>query len=241
MRTETQNTQRNSMPYILNIETATTVCSVSISKNEELLFCKELNEGFTHAENLHVFIQEGLSNCNLKADELNAVAVSKGPGSYTGLRIGASTAKGLAFALRIPLISIDTLQIMTAAAHIKQKEEAVYCPMIDARRMEVYTATYDTNLTELSQTEALIVDEVSISRFAKHSKIYFFGDGMLKCKDLLSRNGNSHFIDDIIPSAKFMPALAYQKFEKKLFENVAYFEPFYLKDFMVAKKKSDQG
>ena len=226
------------MAYILNIETATTVCSVSISKNEELLFCKELNEGFTHAENLHLFIQEALKPCELKADQLSAIAVSKGPGSYTGLRIGVSTAKGLAFALRIPLISVE-LQIMTVAAKLKSKEEGVYCPMIDARRMEVYTSVYDSQLNELSPIQALIVDEESISQFSKHPKIYFFGDGMSKCKELLSTNANSHFIEDIIPSAKYMSVLAFKKFENKNFENVAYFEPFYLKDFMVAKKKSN--
>jgi tRNA threonylcarbamoyladenosine biosynthesis protein TsaB len=227
------------MAYILNIETATTVCSVSISKNEELLFCKELNEGFTHAENLHLFIQEALTACYLKATDLNAIAVSKGPGSYTGLRIGVSTAKGLAFALRIPLISVDTLQIMVVAAQSIHKENAVYCSMIDARRMEIYSATYDAHLDELSPTEALILDEVSCSKFDKHSKIYFFGDGMNKCKELLSRNSNSNFIEGIIPSAKYMPGLSYKKFENQQFENVAYFEPFYLKDFMVMKKKNN--
>jgi tRNA threonylcarbamoyladenosine biosynthesis protein TsaB len=227
------------MTYILNIETSTTVCSVSISKNEELLFCKELNEGFTHAENLHLFIQEALSSCVLKANELNAIAVSKGPGSYTGLRIGVSTAKGLAYALGIPLISVDTLQVMALSAQVKQKENAFYCAMIDARRMEVYSAIYDVNLNQVSPTEALILDEVPCSKFDQHAKIYFFGDGMNKCKELLSRNSNSNFMEGIIPSAKYMPGLSFKKFENQQFENVAYFEPFYLKDFMVAQKKNN--
>lgn len=226
------------MAYLLNIETATTVCSVSISKNEEVLFCKELNEGFTHAENLHVFIQEALTECGLKPNQLNAIAVSKGPGSYTGLRIGVSTAKGLAFALRIPLISVDTLKIMTLAAQAKLNENAVYCPMIDARRMEVYTAAFDVNLNTLKETEALIVTNESINAYANYSKVIYFGDGMNKCREVLSQHTNSDFLEGIVPSARFMSAIAFQKFEKKLFENLAYFEPFYLKDFMITKKKS---
>lgn len=225
------------MCYILNIETATTVCSVSISKNSELIFCKELDSGFTHAENLHLFIREALSESKLKIEQLNAISVSKGPGSYTGLRIGVSTAKGFAYALNIPLISVDTLQILAKQALLLKSEDAVYCPMIDARRMEVYTSVYNLNLKMQLPIEAMIVDEVSIKKFESFNRIYFFGDGMAKCKEVLSALKNAYFIEDLKPSAKYMPELSYQKFIAKAFEDVAYFEPFYLKDFMFTTKK----
>lgn len=226
------------MAYILHIETATTVCSVALSENDRIIFSKELDEGFTHAENLHLFIQEGLKKTNIESKDLAAVAVSKGPGSYTGLRIGVSSAKGLAYALSIPLISVDTLQVMASMAFGKVKHEAFYCPMIDARRMEVYTNVYDQFLKTQSETRALIVDENSIESFKQYPTIYFFGDGMPKCKDLLSTLTNAHFIEDIKPSATYMVKLAYSKFVSKAFEDVAYFEPFYLKDFMITKGKT---
>lgn len=226
------------MNYILNIETTTTVCSVSLSKNEELLFSKELNEGFTHAENLHIFIEQGLKESGISAKQLSAVAVSKGPGSYTGLRIGVSAAKGLAYALNIPLISIDTLQIMVQAAFLQKKEMAAYCPMIDARRMEVYTAVYDAGLNQIKETEALIVNAESIEKLGIYPKIYYFGDGMPKCRPLLSQMQNTGFIEGIYPSAIHMVSLVHSKYMNKQFENLAYFEPFYLKDFMVLKKKT---
>ncbi len=224
------------MAFILNIETSSTVCSVSLCKNGELISLKEINDGFTHAENLHVFIEEVLKISNISVKELNAVAISKGPGSYTGLRIGVSAAKGLAFSLNVPLIALDTLQIMTNSALIKD-DAAVYCPMIDARRMEIYTAVYDKDLKQLKETEALIVDENSIQPFSEFEKIYFFGDGMLKCKELLGTLKNAAFIEGILPSAKNMCNLSYKKYSEKKFEDVAYFEPFYLKDFLILTKK----
>ena len=226
------------MSYILNIETATTVCSVSLAQGEKLLFCKELNEGFTHAENLHLFIDQALKETGIAAKQLDAVAVSKGPGSYTGLRIGVSTAKGLAYALNIPLISINTLQIMAASAFSQQKEQILYCPMIDARRMEVYTAIFDAKLQAKTSTEAFIVDEVSVQKFKTYPKICYFGDGMPKCRDLLRLNENAAFLEEIHPSARYMPALSHEKFLNAHFENLAYFEPFYLKDFLISGKKS---
>ncbi|MEI8136852.1 MAG: tRNA (adenosine(37)-N6)-threonylcarbamoyltransferase complex dimerization subunit type 1 TsaB [Bacteroidota bacterium] len=225
------------MVYILNIETSTTVCSVSLSKNGTLISFKEINNGFTHAENLHVFIEEVIQKAEISLKQLNAVAISKGPGSYTGLRIGVSAAKGLAFSLRIPLIALDTLQIIANSLKIDNKENAVYCPMIDARRMEVYTAIYDKHLVQLKNTEALIVDENSISIFNDYEKIYFFGDGMEKCKEILKSIKNAEFIPDILPSAKAMCDLSFKKYTENLFEDVAYFEPFYLKDFFFVTKK----
>ena len=226
------------MAYILNIETSSTVCSVSIAKNGELLALKEINNGFTHAENLHVFIEEALIDASLNIKQLNAIAVSKGPGSYTGLRIGVSAAKGFAFGLKIPLIALNTLQIMTFdALALSKDEKVVYCPMIDARRMEVYTSIYNHKLEQLTKTEALIVDEKSIIQFDAYDKIYFFGNGMPKCKTLLKEIKNTHFIENILPSAKNMSLLSYKKFTENAFEDVAYFEPFYLKDFLILSKK----
>ena len=229
-----------SLSYLLNIETATTVCSVSLSRDEEILFCKELNEGFTHAENLHLFIEEALKETGLQASQLNAIAVSKGPGSYTGLRIGVSTAKGLAYALGIPLISVDTLQVMSlAAANSLREEPDFYCPMIDARRMEVYMGIYDRHFTPLIPIEALIVDENSKLKFDTYTgTLCFFGDGMEKCKSLLNTNQRSIFPENIMPSARFMPYFSSQKFKAREFEDLAYFEPFYLKDFLIVKKKA---
>lgn len=224
------------MAFILNIETSTTVCSVSISENDTLLASKEIDNGYSHAENLHVFIKELLTEINLNPNDLNAVAVSKGPGSYTGLRIGISSAKGLCYALNIPLISINTLQILANCIENKN-EKYFYCPMLDARRMEVYTAVYDFNLNEDLPTEALIVDEQSIEKYKKYPSIYFFGDGMPKCKELLSALPNANFIEEVKPSAKNMVNLSYQKIINKQFEDVVYFEPFYLKDFMITSKK----
>lgn len=225
------------MAFILNIETSTTVCSVSLSKGGNLISFKEINNGYTHAENLHVFIEEVIKEASITLKDLNAVAVSKGPGSYTGLRIGVSAAKGLAYSLNIPLIALDTLEIMTNSILVKERA-AIYCPMVDARRMEVYTAVYDHDLIQLKNTEALIVDESSISQFSSYPKIYFFGDGMEKCKMVLSALKNAEFIETILPGAKAMCDLSYKKFTAKSFEDVAYFEPFYLKDFLILTKKS---
>jgi tRNA threonylcarbamoyladenosine biosynthesis protein TsaB len=229
------------LALILNIETSTTVCSVSVSNKGELISFKEINNGYTHAENLHVFMEEVLKEASLTLSQLNAIAISKGPGSYTGLRIGVSAAKGLAFSLNIPLIAIDTLEIMTNAASSAEHGQAFYCPLIDARRMEVYTAIYDNNLVQLKNTEALIVDEESVKQFSEYNKIYFFGDGMEKCRSLLSSLKNSEFILDILPSAKAMCGLSYKKYSEKVFEDVAYFEPFYLKDFLILTKKIDKN
>lgn len=223
------------MAYILNIETATTVCSASLFHNEDLLSCKEMDEGYTHAENLHLFIQTIIAESGIHLNQLDAIAVSKGPGSYTGLRIGVSAAKGLAYALGLPLISIDTLQLMSAAAQTLGQRN-YYCPMIDARRMEVYCCVYDSELRPLELIEALVVDEGSINKFKKYKGLSFFGNGMPKCKDLLMNEGGFDFIQDIIPSARYMGQLSYKKFRDQQFEDLAYFEPFYLKDFLTGKK-----
>lgn len=230
------------MALILNIETATTVCSVALAKDGQLISHKEINEGYTHSENLTVFIEEVLKEAEIKISELDAVAVSKGPGSYTGLRIGVSTAKGLCFALEKPLIAIPTLLVMTERAKscispLSSPISYLFCPMIDARRMEVYCALYDENLNAVKNISAEIIDENSFSEFLSKSKICFFGDGSTKCKPEII-HPNAVFLENIFPSAKNMIELSKKAFTEKRFEDVAYFEPYYLKDFVAGKKKS---
>ena len=221
------------MNYILNIETATKNCSVSLAKNGETILCKEIAEqGYSHAEKLHVFIEEILKETAITVQDLKAIAVSKGPGSYTGLRIGVSSAKGLCYALGIPLISIDTLQVLAKQVVV---ENGLIVPMIDARRMEVYSAVFDTNHKKIMEVQAEILTEESYAEITE--AIYFIGDCQEKCKTVLTKN-NFHFLPEIIfPSATEMSALSYEKFTKNDFEDVAYFEPFYLKDFLIAKPK----
>ena len=228
------------MSLILHIETSTTMCSVSISDKTQLLASKEMNDGYSHAENLHLFIESVLKEASIKITTLNAIAVSKGPGSYTGLRIGVSAAKGLAYALNIPLISVDTLQIMAFQAKQLSTEATYLCPMLDARRMEVYSRVYTRNLEPKNETQAIIIDEETAQQFKDYKKIVFFGDGMLKCKPMLSVLPNAIFLEGVIPSSQFMLDLAYKKFLDSVFEDVAYFEPFYLKDFLILKKKTNE-
>ena len=210
---------------------------MALADNENIICYKELNEGYTHAENLHLFIKDVLKEGGSDFNKLEAIAVSKGPGSYTGLRIGVSAAKGLAYALKIPLISVDTLQIMTNAVVDIKATETFYCPMLDARRMEVYTVVYDNKLNTIIDVNALIVDENSIGQYKDYSKIYFFGDGMLKCKEILNKLPNANFIENIFPSSKNMVPISFQKFKESKYENVAYFEPYYLKEFFITSKK----
>lgn len=220
----------------LCIETATTVCSVSLFENEQLLAFREVNDGFTHAENLHLFIEAVLMEVNWPATHLQAIAVSIGPGSYTGLRIGVSAAKGMAYALQIPVIGIDTLQIIAAGAKSLQAAD-FYVPMIDARRMEVFTAVYDSGLNLIKPVEALIVDNTSITRFEQYSGISFCGDGMPKCKTLLEELPVLSYFTEALPSARFMATLALKRYHAGEFEDLAYFEPRYLKEFQAGKKK----
>lgn len=221
------------MIYILNIETATKNCSVSIAKNGETIFCNEIAEiGYSHAEKLHVFIEEILQETKLSYKDLSGIAVSQGPGSYTGLRIGVSAAKGLCFALDIPLISIDTLQVLASQVNV---ENGLIIPMIDARRMEVYSAIFDSNLEKIREVEAQIIDEDSFSDLEK--TIYFVGDCNEKVKTVLTKS-NFIFLDEIVfPSAKDMSKISFDKFSQKNFEDVAYFEPYYLKDFLMTVSK----
>ena len=219
------------MSYILNIETATKNCSVALAKDGKTILCKELStEGFSHAEKLHVFIEEIIAETEISINDLNAIAVSSGPGSYTGLRIGVSAAKGLSFSLNIPLISVDTL---TSLANQVLFFDGLIIPMIDARRMEVYSAVFNPNKEIIRKVEAEILTENSFNEIVE--KIYFIGDSNEKAKAIFTKP-NFVFLDEIkYPSAKEMSSLSYKKFLENNFEDVAYYEPYYLKDFMFAK------
>jgi tRNA threonylcarbamoyladenosine biosynthesis protein TsaB len=219
------------LTHILCIETATTVCSVCVTADEKVISIREINNGFTHAENLHVFIEEVLKEANLSLSQIHAVAVSKGPGSYTGLRIGVSAAKGLCYALNIPLISVDTLQSMAWSVADLNKEDVLYCPMLDARRMEVYCAVYNNKFEKILPVNALVLDENSIQIFNLKKPICFFGDGLNKSKTLLQQINGAIFIENVVPSAKNMVVFANAKLDQNQVENVALFEPFYLKEF----------
>jgi tRNA threonylcarbamoyladenosine biosynthesis protein TsaB len=222
------------MALVLNIETATTNCSVSLSKEGETLVLKEDNSlGYSHAETLHLFIDEVFKISKLKPSEIDAVAVSKGPGSYTGLRIGVSSAKGLCFALDKPLISISTLESL---AHQVKATDGLIIPMLDARRMEVYSAIYNENLELQREIKAEILTEESYSELLESNKVYFVGDGVEKTKTLIN-HPNAIFIQGKLPSANQMSLLAEMKYKKSDTEDVAYFEPYYLKDFVALKKK----
>jgi len=220
--------------FILNIETATTNCSVSISKDGKTIVLKEDNDkSYSHAERLHVYIDHALKEAGITAEDLNAIAISKGPGSYTGLRIGVSAAKGLCFALDKPLIAVPTLE---ALAHQVKLDRGVVISMLDARRMEVYSAIYDSNYKEIRETQAQILDENAFAENLQNGSVYFVGNGVEKTKTLLN-HPNAIFVEDKLPSANEMSALAFDKFNHNKFEDVAYFEPYYLKDFVALKPK----
>lgn len=219
--------------YILNIETATKNCSVSIAQNGKTIICNQIaEEGYSHAERLHVFIEESIAAAGITFKDLVAVAVSQGPGSYTGLRIGVSAAKGLCYALEIPLIAVDTLQALAAQATI---ENGLIVPMVDARRMEVYSAVFSN---KLEVKRAILAEVITEDSFQEYDEtLYFVGDCADKCKEVLIQS-NFVFLEDIkYPSANEMSALSYAKFLKNDFADVAYFEPYYLKDFMITTSK----
>lgn len=220
---------------ILNIETATKNCSVSISKNGELIAFKELNDGsYSHGENLHVFIEELTKETNISYQDFDAIAVSKGPGSFTGLRIGVSSAKGLCFSLDKSLISISTLASLAKTLEIDK--DSVIVPLLDARRMEVYASVFNNEYEQIRGIQAEIIDKNSFSNFLEKGKVYFLGDGAEKCKEIITHK-NAIFLDGYFPSAKQMAALSFEKYQNNDFEDVAYFEPFYLKDFLITRPK----
>ncbi|MCB0402823.1 MAG: tRNA (adenosine(37)-N6)-threonylcarbamoyltransferase complex dimerization subunit type 1 TsaB [Flavobacteriales bacterium] len=225
------------MALILGIETATKICSVALSDGEQLLALKEEGGAYSHAEKLNGFIQDVLKDAGLTLNQLDAVAVSKGPGSYTGLRIGVSAAKGLCYALNKPLLAVDTLQAMALRMQGEDPDADLYCPMLDARRMEVYTALYDSDHVASTPITAKIINGDSFSDILATNRVVFFGDGAEKCRELLEVNPNAKFSKEGLPSAAFVNRLAYQKFLNGHTEDVAYFEPYYLKDFIATVPK----
>ena len=223
------------MALVLNIETATTNCSVSLSKDGETLVLKEDNSaGYSHAETLHVFIKDVFEAANINTLDIDAVAVSKGPGSYTGLRIGVSSAKGLCYALNKPLISVSTLESLS---HQVKVEEGIIIPMLDARRMEVYSAIFNHNHELIREIKAEILTEDSYADLLKEYKVYFIGNGVTKTQQLI-QHPNAVFIEGKLPSANEMGSISEMKHKKSDIEDVAYFEPYYLKDFVAIKKKA---
>jgi tRNA threonylcarbamoyladenosine biosynthesis protein TsaB len=225
------------MAKILQIETATAVCSVALSIDGKTSILEEVAGQNLHASKLTLLIERVVKQAGLMYSDLDSIAISKGPGSYTGLRIGVSTAKGLCFALDKPLIAIETLK-MIAAGYLEENLSytGLVCPMIDARRMEVYTTVYNSNLEVIEPTTAKIIDETSFCNLLDNNKIAFVGDGAEKCEETL-QSANASFSTANYNSAKNMSALAFKAFTENKFENVAYFEPFYLKDFVLTQPK----
>lgn len=222
------------MAIILNLETATTNCSVSIAQNGRLLALKEDDSpGYSHSEQLHVFIEDSLREAKFERSDLDAIAVSRGPGSYTGLRIGVSAAKGLCFALDLPLLSVATLQSLAHRAETTTFDFII--PVLDARRMEVYSAVYDKNYNEIRETRAEIIEPDSFKEYSKKGKVLLIGSGAEKCMNIL-KDANFSFETEAVPSARQMCELSHRVYENGAFEDNAYFEPYYLKDFILQKK-----
>jgi tRNA threonylcarbamoyladenosine biosynthesis protein TsaB len=231
------------MSKILCIETSTEVCSVCLLENGKLIDIREDLNGLNHSKLLTVFIQDILESNNLKAIDLDAVAVGEGPGSYTGLRIGVSAAKGLCFGALLPLIAVSPLDAMVSSVADRSKElnlteNDILVPMIDARRMEVYSAKYDRNGERIAEVTPVVVDENSFSTELEAFRIFFFGNGAAKCKPVLTHK-NAVFIDDVITSSQNMAKIAEEKFINKDFVDLAYFEPFYLKSFIATTSKKN--
>ena len=228
------------MAKILSIETSTGVCSVAYSENGKVIASKELFQVNSHASNLTVLIEELFAlEKTPEMKELDAVAVSSGPGSYTGLRIGVSTAKGICYALNKPLIAIDSMHILAQPIvdqHGNSDKETVFCPLMDARRMEVYTAIFDRSLILKEEISAKIVDEETFTKWLDKYQVVFFGNGADKCKEVINHQ-NAVFVGDCHPLAKNLAPLAEKYFAEERFEDVAYFEPFYLKDFVATTPK----
>ncbi|MFY0591895.1 tRNA (adenosine(37)-N6)-threonylcarbamoyltransferase complex dimerization subunit type 1 TsaB [Roseivirga sp.] len=225
------------MPLILSIETSTTVCSIAITDGDKIVATQKLFLEKSHSNLLTILIQDTLKQCSLGLKDFSAIAVSKGPGSYTGLRIGVSTAKGLCYALNKPLIAVPTLTALAYEVNEQNTENYLIAPMIDARRMEVYTAVFDAELNQVLETAPMILDEQSFSETLQYKSVLFFGDGSDKFQSLMDGNANAKFVQDISPSAWAVGLLAHKKFLAEDFEDVAYFEPFYLKAFRATVPK----
>lgn len=226
------------MALILLLESSGPVCSAALSLNGQVIAIRENSEGNKHAELLSVFCDELLHQEKLSPEQLHAVAVSGGPGSYTGLRIGASTAKGYCFGLNIPLIAIPTLEAMAAGMIADAKPDDLLCPMIDARRMEVYTAMFDAQLNNIAPVVPHVLDETSFLPFLEQKIVWFSGDGMPKARTLLSKHPHARFTESGMQSAGNMARAAEKRFNDRQFEDLAYYVPFYLKNFQPGPKRS---
>jgi tRNA threonylcarbamoyladenosine biosynthesis protein TsaB len=231
-------TEQYVMALILHLETSTKVCSVALSQDGIILFSKADRKGPSHAVELGLFVDEALSFAENKGLKLEAVSVSSGPGSFTGLRIGVSMAKGLCYGLGIPLIAVPTLDLLAdeVCSRLKLPDDALIRPMLDARRMEVYTALYDAGSKCLEPANALIVNEDSFSEILAQHPGWFVGDGSEKCQSKI-KSENAHFEEEVYPLAEGMVRLAEQAYQAKEFVDVAYFEPFYLKEFVATVSK----
>ena len=225
------------MVKILSLETSTTVCSVALHENSSLIAVAEVHQEHSHGSRLAQLVDSVIRSAGIQMGDVNAIAVSSGPGSYTGLRIGTSTAKGLCFALNVPLIAIDTLSILSAQVNATNFEKSLLCPMIDARRMEVYCSVCDANGSVIQNIEAKVIDEKSFEGLLDERRVIFFGNGAEKCRAVITHN-NAFFLTGITPSASQLGSMAFGKFEKGEFEDLFRFEPFYLKEFK-AKKPSN--
>lgn len=236
-------TLQKNIKMILCIETSTAVCSVALVDKSNVIALRESLDGQNHAEKITVFIDEMMKEADISYNDLDAVAVSMGPGSYTGLRIGVSTAKGFCYAIEKPLIAIDTLAAMAEGFKVNESmsqrvnESVVFCPMIDARRMEVYSAFFNDKLERLSETKAIIIDENSFSDLKQNNHLYLFGDGADKLASLFENEDNITVIEKFHCSAAYMAKLADDAFNNNDFVDTAYFEPFYLKDFVPGMPK----
>lgn len=222
------------MALILSVETSTSVCSVALHENGRLIAVMEIHQEYSHASKLGVLVNEAMNTSEFKLDKINAVAVSSGPGSYTGLRIGTSLAKGLCYALDVPLVSVPTLQVLAAQVGAISTSDAFLCPMIDARRMEVYCQLFDSNVEEIESVQALVVDEGSFEKYLKIKPVIFFGNGAMKCSRVIIHE-NAKFLSDVHPSAAQLGELASKKFQQGYVEDLVHFVPHYLKDFFIKK------
>lgn len=223
------------MTLILSIETSTITSSIAIHEDGRLISSQNIHIDKSHSEYLTLSIKYLFETSGVRMKDIDAVAISKGPGSYTGLRIGTSTAKGICYALDTKLIAINSLESMAFGMAKYQHKDTLLCPMIDARRMEVYCLISDNNLAIIEKTQAKIIDESSFKNLLSDNKIIFFGNGAIKCKPMFDHTQNAIFIEDIVPSAEDIGILAWRAYQQETFENLAYFEPYYLKDF-IAKK-----
>ena len=226
------------MSTILHIETSTDICSVAVSENSQVIFQQEDRSGQNHAERLGTMVDEALSFTDNHAIPFDGVAVSCGPGSYTGLRIGVSMAKGICYGRELKLIAVPTLELLCVPVLLREipEEDALLCPMLDARRMEVYAGIYDRGLKPVREIGADVVDENTYREYLDKRPVYFFGNGAKKCMETIN-HPNAHLIDGIVPLAKWMQPLAERKFLNEQFEDVAYFVPYYLKDFVAKLPK----